>query len=56
VTLDELIAIMIDADMEAVGLQPIGHGQHTLATKFAGWHQWSAAVMALQQGVAHKFE
>src|SRR6266496_3785725 len=56
VTFEELIAIMIDADMEAIGLQPIGHGQHTLATKFAGWHQWSAAVTALQQGVAHKFE
>ena len=56
VTFEELIAIMIDADMEAIGLQPIGHGQHTLETKFAGWHQWSAAVTALQQGVAHKFE
>ena len=56
VTFEELIAIMIDADMEALGLQPIGHGQHTLETKFAGWHQWSAAVTALQQGVAHKFE
>src|SRR5882724_5576492 len=30
VTFEELIAIMIDADMEAIGLQPIGHGQHTL--------------------------
>jgi hypothetical protein len=56
VTFKELIAIMLDADMEAIGLQPIGHGQHTLATKFAGWHQWSTAVTALQQSVAHKFE
>jgi len=47
---------MTDVDMEAIGLQPIGHGQHTLATKFAGWPQWPAVVMALQQGVAHKFE
>ena len=36
VTFEELIAIMVDADMEALGLQPIGAGQHTLATKFAG--------------------
>jgi GDPmannose 4,6-dehydratase len=56
VTFEELIAIMVDADMEAIGLQPIGHGQHTMATKFAGWHQWSTAVTSLQQGVAHKFE
>ncbi len=56
VTFEELIAIMVDADMEAIGLQPIGHGQHTLAAKFAGWHQWSTAVTALQHGAVHKFE
>ena len=56
VTFEELIAIMVDADMEALGLQPIGDGQCTLATKCAGWHQWSTAVTALQQGAAHKFE
>ena len=56
VTFEELVAIMVDADMEALGLQPIGDGQHTLATKCAGWHQWSTAVTALQQSAAHKFE
>jgi GDPmannose 4,6-dehydratase len=56
VTFQELIGIMVDADMEALGLQPIGHGQQTLAAKFAGWHQWSAAVTALQQGAAQQFD
>ena len=56
VTFEELIAIMVDADMEAIGLQPIGHGQQTLAARFAGWHQWSTAVTALQHGAVHKFE
>ena len=44
VTFEELIAIMVDADMEALDLQPIGHGQQILTAKFAGWHQWRAAV------------
>jgi GDPmannose 4,6-dehydratase len=56
VTFKELIAIMVDADMEAIGLQPIGYGQHTLSAKFAGWHQWSAAVTSLHQGAEYKFE
>jgi len=56
VTFEELIAIMVDADMEAIGLQPIGNGQRVLAIKFAGWHQWSTAVTALQQSAVHKFE
>ncbi len=47
---------MTDVDMEAIGLQPIGHGSHTLATKFAGWYQGPVAVTVLQQGVAHTFE
>jgi hypothetical protein len=44
----ELVAIMVDADMEAMGLPPIGHGSRILAEKFPGWHQWSTAVTALQ--------
>jgi GDPmannose 4,6-dehydratase len=46
---DELIAIMVDADMEAVGLQPIGRGRHILATKCPEWHAWSSAVTAVYQ-------
>jgi GDPmannose 4,6-dehydratase len=47
VSFHELVAIMVDADMEAMGLTPIGQGQHILSTKFSGWHQWSAAVTSL---------
>jgi GDPmannose 4,6-dehydratase len=56
VTFEELIAILVDADMESIGIAPIGKGQHTLAAKFGGWHQWSPAVTALQRGAAQIFE
>jgi GDPmannose 4,6-dehydratase len=56
VSFHELVAIMVDADMEAIGLQPIGHGQQTLAAKFSGWHQWSEAVTSLPQNGQEQFE
>jgi GDPmannose 4,6-dehydratase len=34
----ELISIVVDADIEAIGLQPIGHGKRILAVKFSKWH------------------
>ncbi len=40
----ELVRIMVDADMEAVGLQPIGEGQKVLEAKSSSWHQWRTAV------------
>jgi len=46
---------MVDSDMEAVGLNPIGEGQLVLQTKFTGWHQWKSAVsdvLCAQQGRA----
>jgi len=39
VTFDELIAIMVDADLVGAGLAPIGKGRHILSTKFERWHQ-----------------
>jgi GDPmannose 4,6-dehydratase len=42
VTFRELAKIMTDADMEAVGLKPVGEGKAILEKKFSGWHQWQA--------------
>jgi hypothetical protein len=36
----ELVAIMVDADLEAIGLPSIGEGSRILSAKFPGWHQW----------------
>jgi GDPmannose 4,6-dehydratase len=56
ITFAELIAIMVDADMEAVGLQPIGAGRRILAEKFSPWHQWHTAVTAVCQNIQQHFE
>ena len=51
----DLVRIMVDSDMETVGLKSTGAGQFILHTKFTGWHQWKSAVSDLlcaQQGRA----
>ena len=42
ITFEELVRIMVDADMEAVGLEPIGCGRDILREKFTGWHHWDS--------------
>lgn len=42
----ELVRIMVDADMEAVGLRPIGEGRRGLSEKFGGWYCWETSVSA----------
>ncbi len=44
VTFKELVRIMVDADLEAVGLAAPGEGKRILQEKFGGWHQWDRTV------------
>ncbi len=44
ITFMELVRVMVDADLEAAGLPPIGEGNRILASKFRPWHQWSTSV------------
>ena len=44
ITFTELVRIMVDADLEAVGRKPIGAGNQILQTKFGNWHQWETSV------------
>jgi GDPmannose 4,6-dehydratase len=44
VSFQELVWIMVDADMEAAGLTPIGKGLEALNRKFDTWHQWERSV------------
>lgn len=46
VTFKELVRIMVDADLEASGLQAIGEGKEIMKRKFSGWHQWNNSVAA----------
>ena len=41
----ELVRMMMDADLEAVGLQSPGEGKRILLEKFGAWHQWQGAVL-----------
>ncbi|MCM8794740.1 MAG: GDP-mannose 4,6-dehydratase [Candidatus Omnitrophica bacterium] len=41
VSFEELVHIMVDADMERVGLKPVGKGKSTVARHFKkSWHKW----------------
>ena len=44
ISFKELVRIMVDADMEAIGLTPKGAGQFILEKKFGEWHQWTGSV------------
>jgi GDPmannose 4,6-dehydratase len=44
VSFQELVRIMVDADLEALGLSNKGAGRSILAEKFGDWHQWNSAV------------
>jgi GDPmannose 4,6-dehydratase len=49
VTFRELVAIMVDADMEALGITPPGEGKRILQAKLGHWHQWRSSVTAAVQ-------
>ena len=44
VSFPELVRIMVDADLEAEGLESPGEGKKSLEAKFGVWHGWESAV------------
>lgn len=56
VTFSELVRIMVDADLEAMGLEPIGEGTLILSRKFSEWHHWSSTVTAVLQNSQNGFD
>jgi GDPmannose 4,6-dehydratase len=44
----ELVRIMVDADVEAIGVTPKGAGRLILQEKFGEWHQWSSVSKCLE--------
>ena len=44
VTFRELVRIMVDADMETLGVASPGEGNRILQDKFGDWHHWRSAV------------
>jgi GDPmannose 4,6-dehydratase len=47
VTFKQLARIMVDADLESVGLEPIGEGLRILEENFSDWHRWETGVTAV---------
>jgi GDPmannose 4,6-dehydratase len=50
VTFRELVRIMVDADMETIGVTPRGEGLQILKNKFGDWHRWETGVTAVLKG------
>jgi GDPmannose 4,6-dehydratase len=50
-TLPELVRIMVDADMEAAGLSPVGEGVRILQVRFSDWHRWQISRLDVVQPV-----
>ncbi|MCH8341643.1 MAG: GDP-mannose 4,6-dehydratase [Chloroflexi bacterium] len=47
ITYKPLVRIMVDADLEMVGLDPIGEGMRILEDNFGDWHRWENGVTAV---------
>lgn len=44
ISFKELVRIMVDADLEILGIEPPGDGKRILHEKFGDWHSWDNAV------------
>lgn len=45
----DLVRIMVDADMEKIGLKSPGEGRMILQSKFDGWHRWEDQVVSMEE-------
>jgi len=51
ITFRDLVAIMVDADVEAVGLPSRGRGEAILEEKIGAWNRWQNSVTRVAQAV-----
>jgi GDPmannose 4,6-dehydratase len=56
VSFQELVRIMVDADLEALGLRPKGDGSKILEEKCPRWHRWSSSVTVPLQTNGRTFD
>ena len=45
----ELVRIMVDADLELIGLPHPGEGRKIIDEKFNGWHRWESQVISMDK-------
>lgn len=56
VSFKEVVKIMVDADMEALGLIPPGRGKKILEDKCSNWHRWETSVTAVYENGPGRME
>lgn len=56
VSFEDLVRVMVDADLEALGLKPVGEGIRILQAKSPSWHQWSTSMTAAAESNRRGFE
>lgn len=47
VSFEDIVAIMVDSDMQEIGLEPPGRGKVVLEESFLPWHSWASSVTAV---------
>lgn len=47
---NQLVQIMLDADLELLGVTPPGQGVRSLQHRFNGWHRWESQVVSMEAG------
>jgi GDPmannose 4,6-dehydratase len=45
----ELVRIMVDADLDYLGLPFPGEGKKILDDKFNGWHRWEHQIVSMER-------
>ena len=45
----ELVRIMVDADLESLGLESPGEGKRIMNQKFGSWHRWEDQVISMER-------
>jgi GDPmannose 4,6-dehydratase len=56
ITYKPLARIMVDADLEAVGMEPIGEGKRIMEEHFSEWHRWDSGVTAVLRSSGNGFD
>ena len=46
---EQLVQIMVDADLELLGVTPPGQGLRALQARFNSWHRWESQVVSMEQ-------
>ena len=45
----DLVRLMVDADMELMGLEPIGEGRRVMEEVHGAWHRWEDQIVSMER-------